>query len=213
MSPISSRNSEPPSACSKRPRRRLSAPVNEPFSWPNSSDSSSSAGIAEVLSAMKGFLRARTVLVQRARHQLLAGARLARDQHVDAGLRQPPDGAEHLLHGAGASEQRQHGAAAAGLARGLVARVRGAPYQVDGMVDVEGLGQVFEGAALVGRDRGAKVRVRGHHDYRQFRVARVHALQQVDARLPGHAHVRDQHVGRTCAQCCQHRLRCFERCC
>jgi hypothetical protein len=42
MSPISSRNSVPPSACSKRPRRSESAPVNEPFSWPNSSDSSSS---------------------------------------------------------------------------------------------------------------------------------------------------------------------------
>src|SRR6187455_2439100 len=40
MSPISSRNSVPPSACSKRPMRCLSAPVNAPFSWPNNSDSS-----------------------------------------------------------------------------------------------------------------------------------------------------------------------------
>src|SRR5471032_2861575 len=40
MSPISSRNSDPPSACSKRPIRCLSALVNAPFSWPNSSDSS-----------------------------------------------------------------------------------------------------------------------------------------------------------------------------
>ena len=30
----------PPSACSKRPMRCLSAPVNAPFSWPKSSDSS-----------------------------------------------------------------------------------------------------------------------------------------------------------------------------
>src|SRR5687768_17779029 len=34
MSPISSRNSVPPSACSKRPELRVFAPVNAPFSWP-----------------------------------------------------------------------------------------------------------------------------------------------------------------------------------
>ena len=55
MSPISSRNSVPPSACSKRPRRSSVAPVNAPFSWPKSSDSSRSAVNAEVLSAMNGF--------------------------------------------------------------------------------------------------------------------------------------------------------------
>ncbi len=54
MSPISSRKSVPPSACSKRPRRIASAPVKAPFSWPKSSDSSRSDAIAEVLSAMKG---------------------------------------------------------------------------------------------------------------------------------------------------------------
>ena len=39
ISPISSRNSVPPSACRKRPSRRLSAPVKAPFSCPNNSDS------------------------------------------------------------------------------------------------------------------------------------------------------------------------------
>ena len=98
MSPISSRNSVPPSACSKRPRRCCCAPVKEPRSWPNSSDSSRSLGIAAVLIAMNGFGRARTVPVQRARDKLLAGARLAGDQHRRARLREPADGAEHLLH-------------------------------------------------------------------------------------------------------------------
>ncbi len=56
MSPISSRNSVPPLACSKRPMRRSVAPVNAPFSWPNSSDSSSSAAIAEVFNATNGLL-------------------------------------------------------------------------------------------------------------------------------------------------------------
>ena len=57
MSPTSSRNSVPPSACSNRPMRCLSALVNEPFSWPNSSDSSSSAGIAPQFTATKGRWR------------------------------------------------------------------------------------------------------------------------------------------------------------
>mgnify|MGYP003337631965 CR=1 FL=1 len=56
MSPISSRNSVPPSACSKRPRRVVCAPVNAPRSWPKSSDSSKSFGIAAVLIAMNGCL-------------------------------------------------------------------------------------------------------------------------------------------------------------
>ncbi len=41
MSPTSSRNSVPPLATSNLPLRRAVAPVNEPFSWPNSSDSRS----------------------------------------------------------------------------------------------------------------------------------------------------------------------------
>ena len=46
----------PPSACSKRPRRMVCAPVKAPRSWPNSSDSSKSFGIAAVFSAIKGPL-------------------------------------------------------------------------------------------------------------------------------------------------------------
>ncbi len=44
----------PPSACSKRPRRIVCAPVKAPRSWPNSSLSSRSFGIAAVLMATKG---------------------------------------------------------------------------------------------------------------------------------------------------------------
>ena len=54
MSPISSRNSVPPSACSKRPARWRSAPVNAPRSWPNSSDSSSVSGSAAQFTFTKG---------------------------------------------------------------------------------------------------------------------------------------------------------------
>ena len=54
MSPISSRNSVPPAASRKRPLRVCTAPVNAPRSWPKSSLSSSSRGMAAVLMATKG---------------------------------------------------------------------------------------------------------------------------------------------------------------
>ena len=54
MSPISSRNRVPPSASSKRPARAVMAPVNAPFSWPNSSLSSRSAGIAPQFTGTNG---------------------------------------------------------------------------------------------------------------------------------------------------------------
>ena len=46
MSPISSRKIVPPSAWENLPTWREVAPVNEPFSWPKSSDSISSSGMA-----------------------------------------------------------------------------------------------------------------------------------------------------------------------
>ena len=55
MSPISSRNSVPPSASSNFPIRWLAAPVKAPRSWPNSSDSISSFGIAAQFTSTKGF--------------------------------------------------------------------------------------------------------------------------------------------------------------
>ncbi len=44
----------PPSACSNRPRRRACAPVNAPFSWPNSSLASTPSANAPQLSATNG---------------------------------------------------------------------------------------------------------------------------------------------------------------
>jgi hypothetical protein len=51
MSPTSSRNRVPPSACSNLPARSANAPVNDPFMWPNSSLSMSSDGIAAQLTS------------------------------------------------------------------------------------------------------------------------------------------------------------------
>ncbi len=125
---------------------------------------------------------ARTVFVQRPRHQLLAGARLAGDQHVDARSGQPPDGAKHLLHGRRAPKEWRPRRGSAGDGAGWPRTgLRGTPHQLNRVVDVERLGQVFECAALVGRHGGPQIRVRRHHDHRQVRVGGVHAPQQIDA--------------------------------
>ena len=55
ISATSSSSSVPPSAALKRPSRRLTAPVNAPRSWPNSSASSSVSGNAAQLTATNGF--------------------------------------------------------------------------------------------------------------------------------------------------------------
>ncbi|MFO0680036.1 MAG: hypothetical protein U0169_26175 [Polyangiaceae bacterium] len=58
-SPISSRNNVPPFAASNTPTFAFTAPVNAPFSWPNSSDSRSVSAHAAQLTATYGpFARA-----------------------------------------------------------------------------------------------------------------------------------------------------------
>ena len=76
-SPISSRNSVPPFATSNRPGLLALAPVNAPFTWPNSSLSSRFSGIAPQLTATNGASRRSRQVVDRARDELLAGAALA----------------------------------------------------------------------------------------------------------------------------------------
>ena len=82
-SPTSSRKMVPPSASSNLPRRMAAAPVNAPFSWPNSSLSMSSVGMAAQLTFTNGPGRERALAMDVRRQQLLARPRLAREQHAD----------------------------------------------------------------------------------------------------------------------------------
>jgi hypothetical protein len=61
MSPISSRKIVPPCASSNLPRRSATAPVKAPRTWPNSSLSMSSSGIAAQFTSTKGPLRRRLI--------------------------------------------------------------------------------------------------------------------------------------------------------
>ena len=100
ISPISSRKMVPVSASSNRPSRRSAAPVKAPFSWPKSSLSSSVSGIAAQLTAMNGLLRRGERSWMRLGDQLLAGARLALDQHRARDRRHLLDPDQHLLDAA-----------------------------------------------------------------------------------------------------------------
>ena len=95
MSPTSSRNSVPPFASSKRPTRCAIAPVNAPRSCPKSSLSSSPVGMAAQLTLTKVRRASRAQVVDGARDQLLARARLAHDE--DRRVRRG-DGLDLLQH-------------------------------------------------------------------------------------------------------------------
>ena len=173
MSPISSRNSVPPSACSKRPRRdRLRAGERAALV-------AEQLGFEQVLRDRRGVdrderpRRARAVPVQRARDQLLAGARFAGDQHrrVATATAGRWRGTPPASPAPGrASRATSRGRLARGLAAQAFAR-RARRISVDRLVDVERLGQIFERAALERRDRAVEIRVRGHDDDRQLGMA------------------------------------------
>ena len=196
----------PPSACSKRPRRNSRRARERALLVPEQ------LGLEQVCSERgrvqrdERLGRARAVAMQRARHQFLACAGFTRDQHRHARTREPPDRAEHFLHRRRVPEHLGDAPRFGGGFHGVLLRRRPA-HELDGLVDVERLGQVFECAALVRGHRAVEVRVRGHHDHRQFRPARAHVFEQFESALAGHADVGDQHV-RLAASQCRHRAVC-----
>ena len=98
MSPISSRNRVPPSACSKRPTERAAAPVKAPFSWPNNSLSMRSRGMAAMLMATNGPPLRLPIIVQCLRDEFLACAGFAGNHHRKIGLHQAGKNAKNVLH-------------------------------------------------------------------------------------------------------------------
>ncbi len=98
-SPISSRNSVPPSATSNRPDAVLVGPGEAaPLRWPNSSLSIRLSGKAPQLIATNGMIGPQALVVHGAGHQLLAGAGLAEDQHRRVRRRDLGDQRADLLH-------------------------------------------------------------------------------------------------------------------
>ena len=105
MSPISSRKTVPPSATSNLPFLRYCAPVKAPFSWPNSSLSSSVSVKRAAVDRHHADEAPRAGGVDGARHQFLAGAAFAGDEHGGLGGADGFDGVEDLLHGGALADQ------------------------------------------------------------------------------------------------------------
>src|SRR5437867_3267150 len=108
MSPTSSRKIVPRSACSNLPTCFSVAPVNDPFSWPKSSDSISSSGIAAQAALIQRVAQddehalARKRLLDEIECALLGGLdrgadrAVARDHHDRQRIVHRPQPIEHL---------------------------------------------------------------------------------------------------------------------
>ena len=151
-----------------------------------------------MLIATNGPPRRRAVIVQRARHQFLAGAALAVDHHRQVGGREPRDGAVDLLHRRAAADQRQllvgvarpaGGACGVGGRRGQ----RAADHR-EQFLQIERLGQILERAALRRLHRRHQRRLRAHHHDAQIGPDAADARDQIEAVLVRHHHVGDHQI-------------------
>src|SRR5882762_389714 len=132
---------------------------------------------------------ARAVTVQRARDELLACPGLAGDQNCGARLRQAADCAEHLLHRLCLPEDiRRAGQRLLGFV--LPHALAQCPTdELDRLVNVEWLWQIFERATLERRHRRLQIGVRSHDNDRKIGETLLYGLQQFQARGAGHADV------------------------
>ena len=166
-------------ACRRRPARTCraaapAAPVNAPFSWPNSSLSISSVGMAAQLTFTNGPRRERALAMDVRRQQLLAGARLAGQQHAGVGSRD----LRRLLHRAPERRARaDHPRRVADqLAEALVLALQVRPlervlHDEQHAVAGERLLEEVERAAARRLDRVADRAVPGDHHHRRRVVA------------------------------------------
>ena len=121
--PAGARRSRRGTACRRRRPRSgracaRTAPVNAPFSWPNSSDSSSFSGSAAQLTGTNACVARGLLRVDRARDQLLAGAGLAEHQDVRIRAGRLADELEDLRHGRAAADRDFRSRASPAAARG-----------------------------------------------------------------------------------------------
>ena len=195
----------PPCACSIRPGRAAAAPVNAPRAWPNSSFSSSDSVSAAQFRATNGFGGAAAAGVNRPRHQLLAGAGLAGDQH----RARSPHAARaisSLTRSIGGLDADQRADRAGridlalqeiDLARQLTALGRRShPHQQ--LVAEERLLHEIDRAELHRLDRGVDGAEAGHDDERGIDAQIAQLPEDVEAGDAGHAHVgQDDVVGAT----------------
>ena len=126
-------------------------------------------------------------------NQLLAGTGLAVDQYRDGRAGQTSYGAEHLLHGRRLADDLGGVVGDLQLLASFVALFAqvgfGSVHQGNGFIHIERLGQVFEGAALVGVNGTVQIGVGGHDDDRQIGLLLLNEVQQGETIDPRHTDI------------------------
>ena len=192
--PAACRRSRPGRGCRRRPARsgparRASAPVKAPFSWPNSSLSSSSRLIAAQFTATNGRAAPRGCgswsACATSSLPVPISPRISTVRSVSATLRMR---LEHGAHRGPAPDQVAHAelsldarAQHAVLARELGALERAAHDQAD-LVVVEGLRDVVLRPELHGLDRDLLAAVRGDHHDRRLGLPLLREAHHIEAR-------------------------------
>ena len=150
----------------------------------------------------EGMLVAPAVVVEAARHQLLAGAGLAEDQHVGRGVADVGDQlAQRLDRRRAADDPLRQVLAAGQLATqradlaGQPALLQGAAGDLDQAFRREGLLHEVVGAGVHRLYRHGDVAVTGDQHHRQARVEGLETLQQGQAVDAGQADVADDDAG------------------
>ena len=192
MSPISSSSSVPPCAAWKSPLCVRSAPVNAPLTWPNSSRLEQVLGHRAAVDRDERLVLARARSVDRSRQQLLAGARLARDQHARVGVRDHARLLQASFHGRAARDDL-----GAPLVRALrhAGHFHGALDVLEQLLLVDGLREKAEGAALSRFDGIGNRPVRRQQQHAEPRPLALDLLQQLDTVHVVHAQIRDDEIG------------------
>ena len=147
--------------------------MKAPRACPNSSDSSSDSDSAVQFTGTKGLAARGRAVVDGARDQLLAGARLADHQHGGGRGCHPRDQLVDVEHALALALDLGDRAPAAGRGGGG-ARLGGQPAALEGarhgqaqLLDVEGLGDVVVGAVADGLHGAGHVAEGGDQDDRR----------------------------------------------
>ena len=151
----------------------------------------------------EGLLGARAVLVDRARHQLLAGAALAGDEDGHVLVGDPTDLLVDLEHRRAAAEHRAALDGDVRVGGSQHDRRAHAPPDLDRvqhrlleLVQVDRLVEVVEGAALHRLDRRAGVLGHGDEHHRDARVDGPDLLVDLQPGLVGQTEIQEDHLGR-----------------
>ena len=187
----------PPSACSKRPGRAGGGAGEGALLVPEQFRLDQVARDGGHVDGDERAVAALAEIVQRARHQFLAGAALAGDHHREVGLHQARQRAVDVLHGRRATDQRHGLARLVGLAFAvgrLLGVGQGPRHHRQHFGDVEGLGQVLVGADFIGADRRHEGVLRAHHDHRQIGPELLDLGHDVEGIAVRHRHVGDQQI-------------------